>query len=151
MCVCTYVREDVRGQRLSGGLRARAHGGVLLARRPLHGRGVLVGPLGGRRSCNHHTLTAAVSQAHQPVATTHGQSRPQSSGHCHSVLSGRHSIRRLAFHFRNDTISIIEILDFDISIKLYRSDTCGSPGDIVTSTECITCRITLYCLGIQLE
>lgn len=48
--VCsTYVREDVRGQRLSGGLRARTHGGVLLAGGPLHGRRVLVGPLGRRR------------------------------------------------------------------------------------------------------
>lgn len=46
---CTYVREDVRGQRLSGGLRARTHGGVLLAGGPLHGRRVLVGPLGRRR------------------------------------------------------------------------------------------------------
>lgn len=45
----TDVREDVRGQRLARGLRARAHGGVLLARGPLHGRRVLVGPLGRRR------------------------------------------------------------------------------------------------------
>lgn len=46
----THVCEDVRGERLARGLRARTHGRVLLATGPLHGRRVLVGPLGGRRA-----------------------------------------------------------------------------------------------------